>query len=177
MSDKKVFHRRTRRPISGTPYFFDGTFTPEIRTLMRDRRNALGTSLQQLAEMIGVNISTLRKWEHGVVNACQTVHINRVAEFLNGEYDRRLKVADIEARGFMHLWTSLPEYVSGRLERALTIYRICSGHPDLQENLMEGFDTAMGGTLHQLMIRSWPAGAQKPAAEVGLEAIREEGKY
>ncbi len=162
----RLFHRRNRRSISGTPYTFDGTFTPEIRTMMRERRNSLGVSLQQLAEQIGVNISTLRKWEKGEVTTCQTVHINHIVEFLNGDYDRRLKSASIDARGFMHLWASLPEYVSGRLERALTIYRICSGHPDLQEKLMENFDSAMGGTLQRLMTRSWPAEKRMP--DVGM---------
>jgi len=150
--------RRTTRSIPGMACTFDGTFTPEIRTLMRDKRRALGASLQQLAEMMGVNISTLRKWESGQGKRCHAIHICRIVEFLGGEYDRRLKAVNIEARGFMHIWTSLPEHVSGRLERALTIYRICSGHPDLQQDLMDGFDNAMGGALQRLMTRSWPAG-------------------
>ena len=175
MSDKnasKNLRRRVLRAIPGTPHVFDGTFTPEIRELMRDRRSVLGVSLQQLAELIGVNISTLRKWESGAVNTCQVVHVNHIVEFLGGEYDRRLKAASVEARGFMQLWTSLPEHVCGRLERALTIYRICSGHPDLQDNLMEGFDSAMGGTLQRLMTRSWPSGSRSLGAGAGeLSAV------
>ena len=66
----------------------------------------------------------------------------------------------------------LPEHVCGRLERALTIYRICSGHPDLQDNLMEGFDSAMGGTLQRLMTRSWPSGSRSLGAGAGeLSAV------
>lgn len=175
MSDKnvpRITRRRLRRAIPGTSHAFDGTFTPEIRELMRSRRNALGVSLQQLAELLGVNISTLRKWESGQIDTCQVVHINHIVEFLSGEYDRRLKAASVEARNFLQLWTSLPEEVSGRLERALTIYRICTGHPDLQDNLMDGFDNAMGGTLQRLMTRAWPSGTRSLGIDVNDSEAR-----
>jgi len=70
--------------------FLNGTITPELRTFLRQRRQGLGITLQQLSSVLNVNWSTIRKWEDGLTQNCRQQHIYRLAQFLSGEYDEIL---------------------------------------------------------------------------------------
>ena len=148
--------RRRRRSIPGTPCFFNGTLTPEIRCRIREKRQALGTSVQRLAKVMGICISTLYKWEDGRIGVCQPAHVRLIASFLCGHYDRLLTRAQ-RGRGQVPPWASMPADITRRLERAMTIYRICSSHPDLQAGFMDGLDGLMGDALQEALARSRPA--------------------
>ena len=116
--------------VFGTPATFNGMFTHETRTLMRGKRRALGASRQQLAEMMGVSVSVLRKWESGRIVRCQARHVRRIVRFLRGDFDRALRSQNIMGRGLLRLWLALPEGVHECLSRALELYRGASKQGD-----------------------------------------------
>ncbi len=136
---------------------FDGTFTPSLCLAFKRRRQAVCASLPQLSQVMHVNISTLRKWEEGRVTTCHGRYVARIADFLNGAYDRQLRAFNEDSGSIIRLWLELPDSMHRCIERALTIYQLCSPHPDLQEGMLDGFDGAMDGTVKTLLCRSWPS--------------------
>jgi len=142
--------------IPNTSCVFDGVFTGEVRRLMREKREALGASQQQVAPLLCVHHSTLRKWESGVVTNCQPKHYAKVASFLQGEFDRKLRTYNEDAGDILKLWTELPESIHRCVERALTVYRLCTNHPDLQNGILNDFNGTLNGTVRRLLDRAWP---------------------
>ena len=70
---------------------FNGTFDPSIRKKFKEKRRAIGVSLEQLGDFLKTHWSTVRKWEAGVTTTCHPRHISHIASFLNGEFDRELR--------------------------------------------------------------------------------------
>ena len=70
---------------------FNGTFDPSIRKKFKEKRRAVGVSLEQLGDFLKTHWSTVRKWEAGVTTTCHPRHISHIAAFLNGEFDRELR--------------------------------------------------------------------------------------
>ena len=70
---------------------FKGNFDVFTRNDFRERRRAVGVSLEQLGAFLKIHWSTLRKWEAGITERCRSKYVLRVAEFLDGVYDRELR--------------------------------------------------------------------------------------
>ena len=49
---------------------------------IKSRRSALGLTLQELGDMIGVEASTVRKWENGMIKNLKMDKINKLATSL-----------------------------------------------------------------------------------------------
>ena len=139
---------------------FNGVFTGEIRRFMREKRETLGASQLQLAPMLNVHHSTLRKWESGTVTSCQPKHFAKVAAFLMGDFDQKLRTYNEEAGDILRLWMELPTPFQRCVERALTVYRLCTNHPDLQDGILADFNATLNGTVRRLLDRAWPKEAQ-----------------
>ena len=97
MSRPKASKKHTRQAevseVSSSQAFpaFQGTFDEQMRELFRAKRLAVGLSMQQLGEFLKIHWSTLRKWEAGITERCRSKYVLRVAEFLDGVYDRELR--------------------------------------------------------------------------------------
>lgn len=54
-----------------------------VASVIRDRRAALGLTLEEVANRVGVTKSTVRKWEHGLVQRIGVEKITRLASVLD----------------------------------------------------------------------------------------------
>ena len=133
---------------------FCGTLTAEIRELIRRKRRSLGISRYRLANILGVCLSTVCKWERGKIDVCHPSHARLLASFLRGHYDQHFKGGKDSVAYTSPPWASLPGEVIHCLERATAIYRICSPHPDLQAGLVDGLDDLIAGTLRKALART-----------------------
>ena len=85
MSITPTEHRDT------APADFTGVFTEQTRRRLRERRLALGLTYERLADALGINGSTLRKWESGTTRRCSLFCRPLIADFLSGNYDLLLR--------------------------------------------------------------------------------------
>ena len=70
---------------------FDGVFTEWVRQRLRRHRVELGLSLAGLGTKLGVDWSTVRKWETGETRRCHPSLVPVIGNFLRGYYDRGLR--------------------------------------------------------------------------------------
>ena len=139
-----------------------GALSSAAGVLIRRKRCSLGLTRSRLARLLGVERSTLCRWEDGGASRCRPSNRRLVAAFLQGRYDQCLEpkehvdAAQEESKEPLlpTSWTTLPPDILARLERAMNIYRICCSHPDLQAGFVEGLDALMGGTLRAALERS-----------------------
>ena len=54
----------------------------EISAILKNRRETLGLSLDEVAEMVGVNRSTISRWENGDVENMRREKISKLADAL-----------------------------------------------------------------------------------------------
>ena len=79
---------------------FDGVFTEWVRLRLRQHRRELGLSLAGLGAKLGVDWSTVRKWEMGATRRCHPSLIPVIGDFLRGCCERRLRrLREPEASG------------------------------------------------------------------------------
>ncbi len=129
---------------------FQGVFTPGVRRRMKSRRKALGLSVQKLGEAMGVNWSTLRKWEDGSVGCCRPAHARKLSRFLSGELDGAISLMSStplsrneERRGQNQpLWECM--------ERLSGLYRICQGNPEWESAMVTRVNEALRRSAERL---------------------------
>lgn len=63
--------------------------TDEMRQTLQGKRIAMGLPLKSIAAVLGVDWSTVRKWENGKTKRCSITVRPRLERFLAGEYDKR----------------------------------------------------------------------------------------
>ena len=80
---------------------FDGVFTEWVRLRLRQHRKELGLSLAGLGAKLGVDWSTVRKWETGATRRCHPSMVPVIGDFLCGCHEWRLRrgLGDVEASG------------------------------------------------------------------------------
>ncbi len=80
---------------------FDGVFTEWVRLRLRQHRKELGLSLAGLGAKLGVDWSTVRKWETGATRRCHPSMVPVIGDFLCGCCDWRLRrgLGEPEASG------------------------------------------------------------------------------
>lgn len=136
---------------------FNGSLTPELRGFLRQRRQRLGITLQQLAKILRVNWSTIRKWEDGATKNCRQQHIYRLTRFLSGEYDDLL--TSMNAPASTPSWQQFPPNSPSMLhciERISNIYKLCVNYPETERHLMEGLRRILQETVKRLVGHSVP---------------------
>ncbi|MGN0866554.1 MAG: helix-turn-helix domain-containing protein [Oligosphaeraceae bacterium] len=122
---------------------FQGVFTPGVRRRMRNRRKALGLSMQQLGETMGVNWSTLRKWEDGTVGFCRPFHARKLSRFLAGELDDAIQTMSSIPRSRNEEKRNQALPLLECMERISGLYRICEGNPALESAMVSRLNEAL----------------------------------
>ncbi len=103
----------------------------------------MGLSVQKLGEAMGVNWSTLRKWEDGSVGSCRPAHARKLSRFLAGELDetiRRMSSTPL-SRNEEKRSQALP--LLECMERISGLYRICEGNPTLESAMVSRLNEAL----------------------------------
>jgi len=128
---------------------FNGTFTDEIRKLMRQKREELGLPYLTVAQYFTVNWSTFRKWESGETINCGLRHRPLIEAFINGDLDGDLKA--IFSATAIKYPTMAPAKVYQAMERIANTYTLCSQNPAIGENMLEKIEQIAMDTLKHLV--------------------------
>jgi len=127
-----------------------GKFSLEIRNLFRCRRMQMGLSYYHLSRHLGVNWSTVRKWENGSTSECTHRMRPIVDSFLKGEMDDQLcgyAVPSMQTPLYIHL----PEKIILALERMSNTYLLCARHPRIRKWIEDNLNAAASLTLQKLL--------------------------
>jgi predicted transcriptional regulator len=135
--------------------------TPETRRRRRETRVELGLTFKAVGMLLGVDWSTVRKWETGLTRRCSITVGPRLERLLRGEFDMELTGAhgsDVAARVREVREALAAPYVdelSGLahggiepvLKRAGTVFNVCAGQPRLQRELLRRIEAATDSVL------------------------------
>ncbi len=146
------------KPIPEQPdaldtFEMDGILTPEIRAMLLSKRCQLQVSYEELSLKLGVNWSTLRKWELGVTGSCSLRYRRRLVAFLRGEFDISLiehAEGEIESKRFKTR-TLLPTQIFQLTEQLENTYKLCARRPDVREQLVQRMEDVALETLKRLI--------------------------
>ena len=111
-----------------------GILTEEIRDELKRRRNALGLSRNSLSSTLGIDYSTLTRWEDGCTCCVKTMLRKMLRDFLTGGLDdcfRRLATVGACGKGREH------SIVVGGIGRISSICRDAEGKRELARRLEE----------------------------------------
>lgn len=78
----------TGTPAAGGEW--DGVITPEMRSALRAKRDELDASFKGVGLALGVDGSTVSKWEEGGIPKCSFRSRKRILRYLRGEYDAEI---------------------------------------------------------------------------------------
>ncbi len=119
---------------------FDGTFTQEIRDIMRMKRLKLGLSFHRAAGYMGVNWSTFRKWENGTTKDCDVCYRPRIEKFINGDYDEQL-IETFEFPRYDDIASRMSDRIHTVMENFSNAYAICNReNSQIGEEMLEKVD-------------------------------------
>lgn len=130
---------------------FDCEFTTEFRLLFRHKRESLGLAYSSLAQLFGVNWSTVRKWEIGKTKYSNIRHRPLIEDFLNGKLDDLLLRSQNEKMSRQTIARHMTPRMSGALEKIENTYRLCLNYPDLCEHLRKSLDALSVTVLKKLL--------------------------
>ena len=130
---------------------FDCEFSQKVRKMFRDRRQALGLSYNSLAQTLGVNWSTLRKWEMGMTRNCNLRHRLVIEDFLNGKLDETLLRNHEHELACSAITKNLTPRIANALEKIENTYKLCINRPDLCEHLWKSLNELSVIVLKRLL--------------------------
>ena len=130
---------------------FDSEFTTEVRLLFREKRQNLGLAYSSLAQIFGVNWSTIRKWEIGKTKYSNIRHRPLIEDFLNGKLDDLLIHYQDEKMSRQSITRNLSPKIASVLEKIENTYRLCINYPDLCEHLWKSLDALSVVMLKKLL--------------------------
>jgi DNA-binding transcriptional regulator YiaG len=128
---------------------FNGTFTEEVRRLIKRKREELGLPYLAIAEYFKINWSTFRKWESGETVNCGLRHRPIVEAFINGDLDDELR--SLYASNSNKYSASTPSKVYQAMERVANTYTLCARDPDIGENMLTKIEQIAMDTLKHLV--------------------------
>lgn len=131
---------------------FDGTFTEDIRRLMKKKREELGLPFLTVAQYFTVNWSTFRKWESGEIVNCGLRHRPLIESFINGDLDKELKA--IYTASSVKYPSTAPSKVYQAMERVANTYTLCAQNPSIGEAMLEKIEQIAMDTLKHLIVAS-----------------------
>lgn len=114
---------------------FNCVFTPEIRKIFKEKRQILGLSYNSLAEIIGANWSTLRKWEMGKTINCNIRYRIAIEEFLNDDVNHILLKNQGQGDSHYLTYRGQSSRINDALEKVKMTYLLCSGYPEYREHI------------------------------------------
>jgi len=131
-------------------------FTLRFCEKLRERRRELGLSYAQLGFFLGVNWSTVRKWEQGGVMACNARVRPALLAFLSGKSDETVLLV-LRQRREQKQKREYPNWAYSYFARVRMTFDLCHQKPDLQRQMIRTIDEkifrligdfAMQGNLH-----------------------------
>ena len=143
---KKKQERKEEKTIH-----FDCEFTTELRLLFRQKRESLGLAYSGLAQIFGVNWSTVRKWEIGRTKYSNIRHRPLIEDFLNGKLDDLLLRSQDEKMSRQSIARHITPRMSGAFENIENTYRLCLNYPDLCEDIRKSLDALSVAMLKKLL--------------------------
>jgi hypothetical protein len=129
---------------------FSGTFTDEIRRLMKKKREELGLPFLTIAQFFKINWSTFRKWETGETINCGLRHRPLIESFINGDLDADLQSLYASTSAKYPNTTSSKVYQA--MERVANTYTLCANNPGIGENMLTKIEQIAMDTLKHLVI-------------------------
>ena len=135
-------------------FVFNGIFHEEIRQAFIRKRRELGVTYSQIGDLLNINRSTIRKWEHGETTACHGRYITAVQNFLNGEYDRHFEQILHAPATLLQLWQRLDVPIQRCLERAITVYGLCLAFPAICDSLQNALAETVNSAIRQILLQS-----------------------
>ena len=130
---------------------FTCQFTDEIRQLIRRKRNQLGLSYAQMADFLGINWTTIRKWEKGPTGYCELVYRPKIEGFINGDFDDDfIDKGTLASKGYE---PPMPEAVYQCFERIAGVCTLCNGNETIIQELVEHVDEATRKALSELIAK------------------------
>jgi hypothetical protein len=142
----------TKEPTPRHRIKFDGTFTEDIRRLMKKKREELGLPYLTVAQYFSVNWSTFRKWENGETVNCGLRHRPLIEAFINGDLDKELKA--IYTASSVKYPSTAPSKVYQAMERIANTYTLCAQNPSIGETMLEKIEQIAMDTLKHLIVAS-----------------------
>lgn len=139
------------KPSANPPLPFTGKFTSEHRRRLRQLRERLGLSYQELGNFFNLSWSTFRKWERGETPSCQPRHIELIKGLLNGEYDEKLHASHEPIESLLDSWRRMPALMHQCMERIASTYDLCQGRPEVCANLVERLNHASSLAITKLL--------------------------
>lgn len=156
----------TRVPTGKITLPGDGTITEEMRLRLKEKRIALGLSMQRAAAVMGLNWATIRKWEQGLTVRCSISSRRQLERFLNGEFDNKFQEGMTdgghqEAPEVVPTDPNLNPYVAGRqvdsrelpafFKQMLAVYQLCDRVPGLRNKFQEESERLSQAILEELV--------------------------
>ena len=136
------------------PYTFNGVFHEEIRQAFIRKRRELGVTYSQIADLLNINRSTIRKWEHGNTTTCHGKYIAAIQGFLNGAYDRHFEQILHAPATLLQLWQHLDTPIQQCIERAITVYGLCLAFPAICDFLQKALTETLNSAIRQILLQS-----------------------
>ncbi len=136
------------------PYVFNGVFHEEIRQAFIRKRRELGVTYSQIADLLNINRSTIRKWECGDTTTCHGKYIAAVQGFLNGAYDRHFEQILHAPPTLLQLWQRLDSPIQQCIERAITVYGLCLAFPAICAFLQNALTETLNSAIRQILLQS-----------------------
>ncbi|NMA43720.1 MAG: helix-turn-helix transcriptional regulator [Oligosphaeraceae bacterium] len=130
---------------------FDGKLNDELRMHLRNKRLQMGLPYERLAEVFGVDWSTIRKWECGPTKRCSIPMRQKLMDFLNGKYDKELSEENDDNSSTYA--NELPGEVLHCMERIRTTYQLLHYRPDLRESLLGDIEKITTEMLQNMIDR------------------------
>ena len=148
---RKIQEKKTQEAKEENAIHFDCEFTTRIRILFRHKRESLGLAYSSIAQIFGVNWSTVRKWEIGRTRYCNICHRPLMEDFLNGKLDELLLRSQDEKMSRQAMSKHVAPRMSNALDKLENTYRLCLNYPDLCEALRKSLDALSVAMLKKLL--------------------------
>lgn len=148
---RKAQEKKTQEAKEENAIHFDCEFTTRIRILFRQKRESLGLAYSSLAQIFGVNWSTVRKWEIGKTRYCNICHRPLMEDFLNGKLDELLLRSQDEKMSRQAMTKHVPPRMCNALDKIENTYKLCLNYPDLCEALRKSLEALSVAMLKELL--------------------------
>jgi len=129
---------------------FDGTLSPELITMLKQKIASLGMPKSYIARVLGVSPATIRKWINNETTKCTSVTRLKLVRFLKGEYDGHIK-GQKKTEERVYSIGELPDNMLLCMERISRIYDYCSKSEQMREEFVERMDKAAFNALMALI--------------------------
>ena len=149
---------RTTQPATPSPLpeYWDGEITPDIQQRLREARMRLGLPYKSVGAVLGVDWSTVRKWEKGMSRHCSLTIRPRLERFLAGGYDdvfdHAAPVKDVRDNADADEGTRMPvPEFTPCLKRPQAVHELTGNNPALRKELMREVEALTDAMLAKLV--------------------------